>query len=304
MGVEAGLSNARRRRRRREPAAVVRKGLRPVVLVLFAIFFTTPLVWLLLATTKNGEQLHFGAPLSWGSIHQLIRNFRALRGYQGDIYAHWFVNTVKYAGTALLLVVLVDIPAGYGLAVAGSRVRRPLLLITMIVMLIPNFALVLPIFLELYDVHLLGNAFSLILPFSFFPFGVYLTYIHFATAVPKSLLAAARIDGCSELQVFTRIAVPMALPIIGLVGFFGFVQNWTNYFLPFVVLPSNNGYPIQVGLSLIGRSALPPRQCSPHCPSWLSSSASSVILCQVELRGHWPAHRIGLTSIHVTSYLR
>jgi multiple sugar transport system permease protein len=67
--------------------------------------------------------------------------------------------------------------------------------------------------------------------------------------VPRDLLAAARIDGCSEFQVFTRIALPLAAPIVALVAFFSFVQNWNNFFLPFVMLPSSDGYPIQVGLT-------------------------------------------------------
>jgi len=249
--VEAGLSIARRRGRRRERATVARNGLRIVILVLFAIFFAAPLVWLVLATTKNGDQLHVGAPFSWGSVHQLIRNWHGLRAFEGDAYARWFLNTVKYAGTALLIVLLVDIPAGYGVAVSGARVRRPLLLVTMIVMLIPNFALVLPIFLEINDVHLLGNAFSLILPFSFFPFGVYLAYLHFSTATRKDLLSAARVDGCSELQVFLRIALPLAKPIVALIAFFSFVANWNNYFLPLVMLPDSKGYPLQNGLTLL-----------------------------------------------------
>ena len=71
-------------------------------------------------------------------------------------------------------------------------------------MLMPNTALVLPIFLELNAVGLIGNPLAVILPFSFFPFGVYLTYIYFSTSIPRDLLAAARIDGCGEFQVFTR----------------------------------------------------------------------------------------------------
>jgi multiple sugar transport system permease protein len=224
-------------------------------LVLFAIFFATPLVWLVLATTKNGEQLQIGAPFGWGSIEQLIRNWHRLTSFLGDAYALWFRNTVEYAGSALLIVLLVDIPAGYGLAVAGARVRPPLLLMTMIVMLIPNFALVLPIFLEMNDVHLLGNAFSLILPFSFFPFGVYLAYLHFSTAMRQELLSAARVDGCSELQVFLRIALPLAKPAVALIAFFSFVANWNNYFLPLAMLPSSDGYPLQIGLTLLPRNS-------------------------------------------------
>ena len=96
---------------------------------------------------------------------------------------------------------------------------------------------------------LVGNPLSVILPFSFFPFGVYLTFIYFSTSVPASLLAAARLDGCNEWQVFTKVALPLATPVVALVGFFSFVQNWNNYFLPFVMLPLSDRYPIQVGLS-------------------------------------------------------
>ena len=229
----------------------MRRGLRTIILVLFAIFFTVPLLWLVLATTKSGQQLETRAPLGWGSIHQLIGNWHRLTAFEGDAYAGWFGNTVEYAGTALVIVLLIDIPAGYGLAISGARVRRPLLLLTLVVMLIPSFALVLPVFLEINDVHLLGNPLSLILPYSFFPFGAYLAYLHFSTATRQDLLAAARMDGCSELQVFLRIALPLAKPVVALIAFFSFVVNWNNYFLPLVMLPSSDAYPLQVGLVLL-----------------------------------------------------
>ncbi len=108
---------------------------------------------------------------------------------------------------------MTSIPAGYALALTEFRGRQALLAMTLVVMLIPNTALVLPIFLELSAVHLIGNPLSVILPFSFFPFGVYLTYIYFSTSIPRDLLDAARIDGCSEFQVFTTVAMPLAAPV-------------------------------------------------------------------------------------------
>jgi multiple sugar transport system permease protein len=108
---------------------------------------------------------------------------------------------------------------------------------------------VLPIFLELNLFGLIGSIWSIILPFSFYPFGVYLVYIYFATTLPRDLLSAARIDGCTEWQVFRRIAFPLARPVIGLVAFFSFVGNWNNFFLPYLVLPNSEQFPIQVGLN-------------------------------------------------------
>jgi multiple sugar transport system permease protein len=102
----------------RERRHSVFSGLRTVIFVLFAIFFTVPLLWLVLATTKGGQQLTTQAPLSWGSIHQLVTNWHRLTSFEGDAYAGWFGNTVEYAGTSLVIVLLVDIPAGYGLAIS------------------------------------------------------------------------------------------------------------------------------------------------------------------------------------------
>jgi len=116
-------------------------------------------------------------------------------------------------------------------------------------MIMPAASLVLPIFLELNALHLIGSVFSVILPFSFFPFGIYLAYIYYATAIPSELLDAARVDGCGEWLTFRRVALPLAKPIVALVFFFSFVANWNNFFLPYVVLADSNQYPITVGLS-------------------------------------------------------
>jgi multiple sugar transport system permease protein len=104
---------------------------------------------------------------------------------------------------------------------------------------------------------LIGNDLSVILPFAFFPFGVYLSYIYYATALPAGVLDAARIDGCSEWAAFRLVGIPLAKPIIALVVFFSFVANWNNFFLPYVILPNENQFPVQVGLSDIFESTRP-----------------------------------------------
>ena len=119
----------------------------------------------------------------------------------------------------------------------------------MIAMLMPATALALPTFLELNALHLLGNMLSVVLPFAFFPFGVYLAYLYYSTAMPAGLLDAARIDGCGEWQIFRRIALPLGKPVLALVFFFAFVADWTNFFLPYIVLGDSRQFPVQVGLN-------------------------------------------------------
>ncbi|MEO8528550.1 MAG: carbohydrate ABC transporter permease, partial [Pseudolysinimonas sp.] len=222
------------------------------VIIFFLLFFVVPLVWLLLAPTKSTNQLNGlngEQPFSFGSFDQLAENWNTLVGFQNGIIWTWLGNSVLYSVGALVITLLVTIPAGYALAMTDFKFRRVLLIATLMVMLIPNTALVLPIFLELSAVHLIGSPLAVILPFSFFPFGVYLAYIYFSTSISRDLLDAARIDGAGEFRVFSRIALPLATPVIALVGFFNFVTNWNNYFLPFVVEPGSTRMPVQVGLA-------------------------------------------------------
>jgi multiple sugar transport system permease protein len=218
------------------------------VIGVFLLFFVVPIAWLILAPTKTARQLLLDNPFSFGGFETLAANWGELMAFQNGIVWVWLGNATLYTGVALVITLIVSIPAGYALAMVEFRFRRALLVTTLIVMLIPNTALVLPIFLELSAVKLVGTPLSVILPFSFFPFGVYLTYIYFSTAVSRDLLNAARIDGAGEFRVFAQVAMPLATPVIALVGFFSLVNNWNNYFLPFVMVPGRKS-PIQVGLA-------------------------------------------------------
>lgn len=228
-----------------------RRGIAGVVLLVFALFFVVPLVWVLFALTKSGGDLQRTSAFAPGSLSGLSGNWEQLSTFQDGAVLGWFLNSVEYSVGALVLTLLVSVPAGYALALTEFRGRKALLVTTLVVMLMPSTALVLPVFLEMNAVGLIGSPLAVVLPFSFYPFGVYLTFIYFSTSIPASLLEAARLDGCSEVQVFWKVALPLATPVVALVGFFSFVQNWNNYFLPFVMLPSSDSYPMQVGLSTL-----------------------------------------------------
>jgi multiple sugar transport system permease protein len=224
-------------------------GLRLMILAAFAAFFIAPVVWLVLAPTKTDAALVTHSPFSFGSFHQVSLAWKHLDAFSSHIYRHWILNSLIYALSATAITLAVSVPAGYGLALGKFPGRKLVLTLTLVAMIMPAAALVLPIFLELNALHLIGSVFSVILPFSFFPFGVYLAYIYYATAIPTELLDAARVDGCGEWLTFRRIALPLAKPVVALVFFFSFVADWNNFFLPYVVLANSNQYPITVGLS-------------------------------------------------------
>jgi len=246
--TSATVEVPRRRRRAMTPGAWLGRATVIIVAVFFVLFFAIPVVWLLIASGKSPHALVTTGAFSPGTFSDLAANWSALIHFQDGIVFRWLGNSAYYSIAALVITLATTIPAGYALALGHFRGRKFILTLTLIVMLIPNTALVLPIFLELSAVHLIGKPLAAILPFSFFPFGVYLTYIYFSTSVPRDLLDAARIDGCGEFKVFWRVAMPLATPVIALVGFFSFVANWNNFFLPFLTVPGK-GSPIQVGLT-------------------------------------------------------
>jgi multiple sugar transport system permease protein len=226
-------------------------GIRFLVLAAFAGFFFVPVVWLVLAPTKSSGALVTSPPLAFGSLSQVAANWHVLMAFDGGIFATWMGYSFLYVFSATAIVVATAVPAGYALAQSRFPGRKLVLTLTLVMMIMPSAALTIPIFLELNAVNLIGNPLSMILAFSFYPFGVYLAYLYFATAVPRELLDAARVDGAGELRMFLRVALPLSRPIVAIIFFFNFVADWSNFFLPFVVLPNSSTFSIQPGLQLL-----------------------------------------------------
>ncbi len=232
-----------------------------VGLLALAAVCVVPLLWLVLAPGRTDAELVKGSPIAWGDIQGYISAWGNIASFQNGIIYQWILNTIVYTASILVVGVVVSVAAGYALAVTRVPGSRFVLFLTLIAMIVPAAALVLPLFLEMNFLRLVNNPLSFLLPSMFFPFGVYLAFIHFSTNLPREILEAARIDGCSEWQAMRHISLPLAKPLIGLISFFLFVASWTNYFLPFVMLSNDEKYPLALGLSalLTGTSALNPQ---------------------------------------------
>jgi multiple sugar transport system permease protein len=230
---------------------VLGSGFRMAVLLVFAAYFALPMLWLLVAPSKDPTQLYQLHPLAFGTWARYVKAWHNVTSYQGGEIWLWFRNSLLYVGSSLAVGMVVSIPAGYILAVARFPGRSLLLWATLIGMLLPASALVLPLFLELNLFHLVNTSWSVILPACFFPFGVYLAYVYYGSSLPLDLLDAARMDGCSELSMFWHIAVPLAKPLLGLLAFISFTANWNNFFLPYVMLNDDALFNLPVGIQTV-----------------------------------------------------
>lgn len=230
---------------------VVGRGARNLLFVFAILFFGVPIIWLILAPTKTTNGLQYMPPLAFGSVAQLKITATNLFGYDNGIIWLWALNSLYYTVMSLVIALLVSVPAGYALAKLPFRGSQVLLFVTLLTMIVPSAALILPLYLEMAAVHLINTPWSVILPLTFNPFGVYLIYLYAKTTMPDSIIEAARLDGCSELGILLRIFVPVAWPAITMVAFFAFVGAWNAFFLPFIMLNSQNLATLQTGLALL-----------------------------------------------------
>jgi multiple sugar transport system permease protein len=233
---------------------------------LVAVAFIFPIVGFILVAFRGDESLANGTGGFLGigdvSLSNAVDSWNELLRFGGAqnraVFLQWMVNSLVVSIGGAILAVIAAIPAGYALARLRFRFRRTVLVITLLTMVMPNTVLVIPLFLEVNAVGAVGQLWPVLVIMGFFPFGVYLSYIHFMTTLPPELVEAARIDGLGEVSIFFQVATPLSRQAIALVAFFAFVANWTNFFLPLALLTSNfNGKTVSIGIQdLIGSSPL------------------------------------------------
>jgi multiple sugar transport system permease protein len=221
------------------------------ILLFFAVISVIPMIWLILAPSKSGAELQSLSPFAFGSIDNYFTAWDNLQSFDEGVIGRWVINSIVYSAVIVFIAVASTSLAGYVLAATRFPFKRFWLVVTLIAMLVPPVALVLPLFLEVTRLGLFNSPLAFILASSLFPFGTFLAYIYFVTSIPYELYEAAKIDGSGEYQTYWRIALPLARPLLGILAFFAFVVTWTNYFLPFVLFGTSDNYPLPLGLGVL-----------------------------------------------------
>jgi multiple sugar transport system permease protein len=248
-------ARAGRRARRpgeRRPGAgpresVMSRGAAMIVMVVFTLYFLTPIWWLFIAATKSRGDLTATNPL-WFSDVQLWDNLQAVFTHSNGVLPRWLLNSVLYAGLGALVATLLAGMCGYALAKYRFPGRELVFNVVLGGVLVPATALALPLFLLFSQVGATNTFWSVFLPSIVSPFGVYLSRIYAASAVPEELMEAARLDGAGEVRTFFTVSVRLMFPALVTVYLFQFVAIWNNFFLPLIMLRDERLFPVTLGL--------------------------------------------------------
>ena len=245
----AGRAPTARGEQRERPARRRRSTPLTIAMLAALAYFLLPLFWLLIAATKNTQDLINSFGLWFSRTPQLLTNIRATFTQDDGVFVHWLINTAVYAVVSALGAALLAAAAGYGFAKFRFRGDRAAFNLVLGAIMVPATALAIPTYLLFAKVGLVNTPWAIILPSLVNPFGLYLMRVYAADAVPDSVLEAARIDGAGEARIFFRIALRLLAPGLVTVILFTLVATWNNYFLPLIMLNDPNLYPITVGLS-------------------------------------------------------
>jgi multiple sugar transport system permease protein len=217
-----------------------------IIVVFAATAFIAPFAWMVSTSLKPANETMAITP-EWLPSHPQWQNYpdaiAAMRHFWLYTSNSLFVCVMSVAGTTLSSSL-----AAYGFSRIEWRGRDSVFMLLLATMMIPFPVLMVPIYGLFKDLGWIGTFKPLWVP-TFFAgsFNVFLLRQFFLT-LPKDMSEAARIDGCSEFQVFLHIVLPLARSALLVVAFFQFIFTWNDFLGPLIYLTDENSFTLPLGL--------------------------------------------------------
>ena len=262
-GSSAGARTVPQIGRRREPIRVGRAAflsLTYLVLLVAAFSMLVPFLWMIFTSFKPRADIFQMPPIILTTHYTLDHFVQAVTRGRFNTY---FTNSVIVSGVTTILNVLITAMAGYAFSRLRWRLREELFMVVLAVMMLPGLIALIPTFLIVKVTPFAGGNNwlgqggtgwldsypGLIFPFLGSGFSVFLLRQFFLT-LPRELEDAARIDGCSEFAIFSRIIMPLSKPVLAVVSIFTFQASWNDFLWALVIIQSDRMRTIQLGLTL------------------------------------------------------
>jgi multiple sugar transport system permease protein len=221
-------------------------GLSHGLVWLYALVLVVPLYYLVISSFKTTTAI-FDSPLT-PPAHPIWHYFRDAQRYARLDLA--IVNSALVTGSALVLTLLLAVPASFALARSQGRLARMMERTFSLGFLVPTFAALVPTFLLSAASGLFHTRtfVILLLPAGAMPLSV-VVLTQFMRTIPGELEESARVDGAGTLTVLRRIFVPLCMPGIATIVLLNFLNFWNEYLYSLVIIgPDTAQRTIQVAL--------------------------------------------------------
>lgn len=231
---------------RRSP---LRTAVRYGLLVLLALVFVSPLVFMVVTSFKTrGDAAGF--PPSWIPDPFTTQAYESILTARGTPVLRWFANSMVAALANASLVVVSAAMAAYALARMSFRGRNVVFALIIGTLFVPPVILIIPNYLIVGELGWLNTLAAVIVPTAASAFGVFFLR-QFFLAIPEELEEAARLDGANPLQIFLRLVLPLSRPALATLALLALLANWNDFLWPVYVLFSPEMQTLPAGLSTL-----------------------------------------------------
>ncbi|MEC0264830.1 carbohydrate ABC transporter permease [Paenibacillus anseongense] len=222
---------------------LTQKTVLTVVMLLLSLLSVMPFIWMLSASFKPTAEV-FEFPVRWIPKTFIWDNYTTVWFARFQTY---FLNSVKVSVVSVVGEVITSALAGYAFAKIKFKGREPAFVMYIATLMFPHQMLLVPRFVLYRLMGLYNSLWALMLPGIFSAFGTFL-FRQFFTTIPDELMEAAKLDGCNHFKTFTKIILPLSMPVVSTLVIFSFVGSWNNYENALVFLSNKDKFTIPLGL--------------------------------------------------------
>lgn len=218
-----------------------------------AFIFIFPVLWVVFSSLKFPTDL-FQVPMKVFPSPMTFKNFQT--SWEVTDFPMYIKNTLFVAVIATVLSVTISLMCGYALAKYKFKWVNFVFIAIVSTTMLPTEVIMNSVTHVVRGLGLYNSLAGIILPVLSTSTGVFISR-QFFVGVPNSLSESARIDGANEFQIFFRLMLPLAKPIIAVLTIFSFRWRWNDYIWPLIVLNDPKKYTIQLALrNLVGSESI------------------------------------------------
>jgi multiple sugar transport system permease protein len=217
-----------------------------VALVAGGIAMIFPIFWLVSTSLRPAPELLFVPPKLLPEHWTLDNYARALASAPLLL---WLWNSLVFAAVSTVFILLTSTAAGYIFAKFRFPGNNFLFILVLATAIVPFEIYMVPLFLQVNALKLVNTQIGLFLPFLVLSYGIFFMRQNTMTSVPDELLDAARIDGMSEWGIMLRLVPRLLGPAIAALAILAFIQAWTTFIWPLLILSKPTLFPMELGLS-------------------------------------------------------
>lgn len=216
------------------------------LLIIIAIIFATPLLWLISTSLKDDSQMALWPPV-WIPVPIRWENFWT--AWTAGNFSLYFLNTAIITIGAMIGQLLTASMAAFGFARLRFPGRELLFGVLLATLMLPYVVTLIPTFVLFKNLGWLDSFKPLIIP-AYFGGGAFFIFLlrQFFRTLPPEIFEQAIIDGASNYRIYFQILLPLSKPALSTVAIFGFMQHWNDFLAPLIYINSPEKFTLTLGL--------------------------------------------------------